>query len=49
MRPLMDRIERGEIDPRFVISHRVRLEDAPKMYQVFNNKEEECMKVVLKP
>ena len=49
MRPLMDRIERGEIDPRFVISHRVRLEDAPEMYQVFNNKEEECMKVVLKP
>jgi threonine dehydrogenase-like Zn-dependent dehydrogenase len=49
MRPLMERIERGEIDPRFVISHRVRLEDAPEMYQVFNNKEEECMKVVLKP
>jgi len=49
MRPLMGRIERGEIDPRFVISHRVRLEDAPEMYQVFNNKQEECMKVVLKP
>ena len=49
MRPLLERIERGEIDPSFVISHRVRLDDAPEMYQVFNNKEDECMKVVLRP
>jgi threonine dehydrogenase-like Zn-dependent dehydrogenase len=49
MRPLLQRIERGEIDPRFVISHRMRLDDAPEMYEVFNNKEEECMKVVLAP
>ena len=49
MRPLLTRIERGEIDPSFVISHRMRLDDAPEMYQVFNNKEDECMKVVLRP
>ncbi len=49
MRPLLSRIERGEIDPTFVISHRMRLDDAPEMYQVFNNKEDECMKVVLRP
>jgi threonine dehydrogenase-like Zn-dependent dehydrogenase len=49
MRPLLNRIERGEIDPSFVISHRMRLDDAPEMYQVFNNKEDECMKVVLRP
>ena len=49
MQPLLNRIERGEIDPSFVISHRMRLDDAPEMYQVFNNKEDECMKVVLRP
>ena len=49
MRPLLERIERGDIDPRFVISHRMRLDDAPEMYQVFNNKQDECMKVVLQP
>jgi threonine dehydrogenase-like Zn-dependent dehydrogenase len=49
MQPLLNRIERGDIDPSFVISHRMRLDDAPEMYQVFNNKEDECMKVVLRP
>jgi threonine dehydrogenase-like Zn-dependent dehydrogenase len=49
MRPLLDRIERGDIDPRFVISHRMRLDDAPEMYRIFNNKQDECMKVVLQP
>jgi threonine dehydrogenase-like Zn-dependent dehydrogenase len=49
MRPLLERIRKGEIDPSFVVSHRVRLDDAPDMYNIFNNKEDECMKVVLKP
>jgi threonine dehydrogenase-like Zn-dependent dehydrogenase len=49
MKPLLNRIEKGEIDPSFVISHRVSLDDAPEMYDIFNNKEEECMKVVMKP
>jgi threonine dehydrogenase-like Zn-dependent dehydrogenase len=46
---LLDRIERGEIDPSFVITHRLRLEDAPKAYQVFRDKQDDCIKVVMKP
>jgi threonine dehydrogenase-like Zn-dependent dehydrogenase len=49
MRPLLDRVEAGEIDPSFVITHRMRLEDAPMGYDLFVNKEDECMKVVLTP
>ena len=46
-RPLLDRIERGEIDPSFVISHRLPLEDAPRGYEMFKQKQDECTKVVL--
>jgi threonine dehydrogenase-like Zn-dependent dehydrogenase len=49
MKPLFDIIERGEIDPSFVISHRVPIDDAPRMYKVFNNKKDHCTKVVLDP
>lgn len=49
MKPLLDRVERGEIDPSFVISHRVPLDMAPKMYQVFCDKQDHCTKVVLDP
>jgi threonine dehydrogenase-like Zn-dependent dehydrogenase len=49
MRPLLKRIENGDIDPTFIISHRVRLGEAPKMYDIFSNKEDECMKVVMRP
>jgi threonine dehydrogenase-like Zn-dependent dehydrogenase len=49
MRPLLDRVEKGEIDPSFVITHRLRLEDTPKGYDMFVNKEDECLKVVLTP
>ena len=49
MRPLLERIERGELDPSFVITHQMRLDDAPKGYDMFVNKEDECVKVVLKP
>jgi threonine dehydrogenase-like Zn-dependent dehydrogenase len=49
MRPLLDRIESDEIDPSFIITHRLRLDDAPQGYDIFLNKEDECMKVVLKP
>jgi threonine dehydrogenase-like Zn-dependent dehydrogenase len=48
MRPLLDRIERGEIDPSFVITHRLALDQAPTGFEIFNNKEDECLKVVLK-
>ena len=47
MRPLLDRIERGEIDPSFVISHRLRLEDAARGYEMFLHKQDNCEKVVL--
>jgi len=46
---LMRMIEEGKIDPSFVITHKVALEDAPKMYDVFKKKEDGCIKVVMKP
>jgi threonine dehydrogenase-like Zn-dependent dehydrogenase len=46
---LLRRIEDGEIDPSFVITHTVPLEDGPQMYTVFRNKQDSCIKVVLKP
>jgi threonine dehydrogenase-like Zn-dependent dehydrogenase len=49
MKPLLQRIERKEIDPSFVITHRVSLEDTPEMYKTFRDKQDECIKVVLKP
>jgi threonine dehydrogenase-like Zn-dependent dehydrogenase len=49
MRPLLERIEKGEIDPSFVITHRLPLEDAPHGYDIFTNKEDDCIKIVLKP
>jgi threonine dehydrogenase-like Zn-dependent dehydrogenase len=42
-------IENGDIDPSFVITHRMSLEDAPKAYDMFKKKEDNCIKVVLKP
>ena len=49
MRPLLDRIERGEIDPTFVITHRMKLDETPEGYQMFRDKEDECVKIVLRP
>jgi threonine dehydrogenase-like Zn-dependent dehydrogenase len=46
---LLRRIEEGQIDPSFVITHRVSLEDGPEMYKVFRDKQDSCIKVVLKP
>jgi len=48
MKPLLDRIERGEIDPSFVVSHHMALSDAPKGYDMFMRKQDEVMKVVLR-
>ena len=48
LRPLLERIEKGEIDPSFVVTHRLRLDEAPKGYRIFSDKLDECMKVVLK-
>ena len=49
MRPLLDRIRNGEIDPSFVITHRASLDEAPLMYKTFRDDKDDCMKVVLKP
>jgi threonine dehydrogenase-like Zn-dependent dehydrogenase len=49
MKPLLDKIESGEIDPSFVITHRVELKDAPEAYRTFRDKKDGCIKVVLKP
>jgi len=46
---LLDYIERGDIDPSFIITHVVGLDDAPKMYEIFQEKKDGCVKVVLKP
>ncbi len=49
MKTLLAYIEKGEIDPSFVITHRLSLEDAVHGYEIFCNKQEECVKVILKP
>ena len=48
-KPLMSRIQNGEIDPSFVITHRLSLEEAPRGYEIFKKKEEGCIKVVMDP
>ncbi len=48
-KPLLERIERGEIDPSFIITHRMNLDQAAQGYQTFDAKKEGCIKVVLKP
>jgi threonine dehydrogenase-like Zn-dependent dehydrogenase len=49
MRPLLERIVRGEVDPSFVITHRITLDEAPDAYRAFRDKKDGCIKVVLKP
>ncbi|PZN32304.1 MAG: glutathione-dependent formaldehyde dehydrogenase [Proteobacteria bacterium] len=49
MRPLLERIQKGEIDPSFIVTHRLPLEQAPQAYAMFKNKQQECVKVVLRP
>lgn len=46
---LLRRIEEGQIDPSFVITHRMKLENGPQMYETFRDKEDGCIKVVLTP
>jgi threonine dehydrogenase-like Zn-dependent dehydrogenase len=48
MKPLLERIERGEIDPTFVISHHMKLDDAPRGYDMFVHKRDNAMKIVLR-
>jgi threonine dehydrogenase-like Zn-dependent dehydrogenase len=49
MRPLLEHIQNGDLDPRFVITHHMSLNDAPKGFEIFKHKQDNCEKVVLKP
>ncbi len=49
MRPLLERIRNGEIDPTFVITHRMGLDEAPRGFEIFKHKQDDCEKVVLTP
>ncbi|CBN55630.1 MULTISPECIES: zinc-dependent alcohol dehydrogenase [Kamptonema] len=49
LQTLLDRIENGEIDPSFVITHSLPLEQAPQGYEIFKHKKDNCIKIVLKP
>ncbi len=49
MKPLLERIEKGEIDPTFIITHRLPLDHAAGAYKTFRDKQDECVKVVLNP
>jgi threonine dehydrogenase-like Zn-dependent dehydrogenase len=49
MQPLLERIQRNEIDPSEIITHSVPLDRAPEMYKIFRNKEDHCIKVVMDP
>jgi len=49
MRLLLEKISNGEIDPSAIITHRMRLDQAPEAYKIFANKEDNCVKVVLRP
>lgn len=49
LRPLLDRIDAGQIDPSFVVTHTLPLEQAPEGYDLFAQKKDHCVKVVLKP
>jgi threonine dehydrogenase-like Zn-dependent dehydrogenase len=47
--PLLERIEDGDIDPSFIVTHQEPLEKGPEMYETFRDKEDDCIKVVLEP
>jgi threonine dehydrogenase-like Zn-dependent dehydrogenase len=49
MQPLLERVQKGEIDPSFVITHKVPIGRAPDMYKMFRDKQDRCIKVVLDP
>ncbi|MBD2183585.1 glutathione-dependent formaldehyde dehydrogenase [Planktothrix sp. FACHB-1355] len=49
LRPLLDLIQSGKIDPSFVITHRLPLDQAPHGYEIFKHKQDNCIKIVLKP
>ena len=49
MKPLLERIEKGQIDPTYIISHRITLDEAPEMYKIWRDKKEQVTKIVIDP
>jgi len=49
MKPLLERIENGQIDPSYIISHRITLDEVPEMYKVWRDKKERVTKIVIDP
>ena len=49
MKPLLERIEKGQIDPAYIISHRVTLDQVPEMYKIWRDKNENVTKIVIDP
>jgi threonine dehydrogenase-like Zn-dependent dehydrogenase len=49
LKPLLDRVQKGEIDPSVIITHRMPLDQAPEAYKMFRDKQDACVKVVLRP
>ena len=49
LKPLLERVQKGEIDPSAIITHRMPLDQAPDAYKMFRDKQDECVKVVLRP
>jgi threonine dehydrogenase-like Zn-dependent dehydrogenase len=49
LHPLLHWIEQGKIDPAFIITHRLSLEEAPQAYELFKQKKDDCLKVILQP
>jgi len=49
MKPLLGRIEKGEIDPTYIISHRITLDEVPDMYKVWRDKQQNVTKIVIDP
>jgi threonine dehydrogenase-like Zn-dependent dehydrogenase len=49
LEPLLEKIEEGQIDPSFVITHSLGLDEGPQAYKTFRDKEDGCIKVVLRP
>lgn len=49
LKPLLERIQHGDIDPTFVITHEMSLDEAPQGYEIFKHKRDNCIKIVLNP
>jgi threonine dehydrogenase-like Zn-dependent dehydrogenase len=49
MNPLLQHIEKGDIDPSYIITHRITLDEAPAAYRTFRDKKDDCIKVVIRP